>query len=201
MSKTRSRPAADDARSTRRSPVEQEGTATSRVADEGSAGRPAASAEQPSRSEASEAPLLRSVDLSAADSAADMLVKIAKEYQSGILDSVRFGLNAALDHARNLAETPREAKDGLKSESAAGHLPPEFDKAAAAFRAETLDLMQANLAASLGYARELAGAKSAADLAEISGSQARKQCELMLKQAGALKSLAARVSKPGSGEA
>jgi hypothetical protein len=61
--------------------------------------------------------------------------------------------------------------------------------------------MKANVAASLGYARELAGAKSAADLAEISGSQARKQCELMLKQAGALKSLAARVSKPGSGEA
>jgi hypothetical protein len=41
----------------------------------------------------------------------------------------------------------------------------------------------------------LAGTKTPAEFVELSGRQARKQCELMLKQAGALKSLAVAIAK------
>ena len=67
--------------------------------------------------------------------------------------------------------------------------------AAAEFRAEALELMKANVITTLEYARELAGTTTAAEFVELSGRQARKQCELILKQAGALKSLAQTITK------
>jgi hypothetical protein len=60
----------------------------------------------------------------------------------------------------------------------------------AKFRAEALELMKANVITTMEYAQELAGTTTAAEFVELSGTQARKQCELILKQAGALKSLA-----------
>ncbi len=55
--------------------------------------------------------------------------------------------------------------------------------------------MQANVAGALNFARELAGARSAAEFIELSGAHARKSCELMLKQADAMKSVAEAVAK------
>jgi hypothetical protein len=56
-------------------------------------------------------------------------------------------------------------------------------------------LMRANMVTTLEYARELAGMKTPAEFVELSGKQARRQCELMLKQAGALNSLALAIAK------
>jgi hypothetical protein len=66
---------------------------------------------------------------------------------------------------------------------------------AAEFRAEALELMKANVITTLEYARELAGATTAAEFVELSGTQARKQCELILKQASSLMSLAQTITK------
>jgi hypothetical protein len=66
---------------------------------------------------------------------------------------------------------------------------------AAEFRAEALELMKANVITTLEYARELAGTTTAAEFVELSGTQARKQCELILKQAGSLMSLAQTITK------
>jgi hypothetical protein len=63
------------------------------------------------------------------------------------------------------------------------------------FRDEALELMKANAITTLEYARELAGTTTAAEFVELSGTQVRKQCELILKQAGALKSLAQTITK------
>ena len=67
--------------------------------------------------------------------------------------------------------------------------------AAAEFQSEALELMKANAITTLEYARELAGTTTAAEFVELSSAQARKQCELILKQAGTLKSLAQRITK------
>jgi hypothetical protein len=64
---------------------------------------------------------------------------------------------------------------------------------AAEFGAETLELMKANVITTLEYAGELAATTTAAEL--LSGTHARKQCELILKQAGALKSLAETITR------
>jgi hypothetical protein len=55
--------------------------------------------------------------------------------------------------------------------------------------------MKANVITTLQYARELAGTTTAAEFVERSGAQVRIQCELMLKQAVALKSLARTITK------
>jgi hypothetical protein len=56
-------------------------------------------------------------------------------------------------------------------------------------------MMKANVITSLEYARELAGTTTAAEFVQLSGTQARKQCELILKQAGSLRSLAQTITK------
>jgi hypothetical protein len=55
--------------------------------------------------------------------------------------------------------------------------------------------MKANVITTLEYARVLAGTITAAEFVELSSAQPRKQCELILKQAGALKSLAQTMTK------
>ena len=69
------------------------------------------------------------------------------------------------------------------------------------FRAEALELMKANVITTLEYARELAGTTTAAEFVELSGTQARKQCELILKQAGSLMSLAQTITKSSAYDA
>jgi hypothetical protein len=65
----------------------------------------------------------------------------------------------------------------------------------AKFRAEALELIKANVITTLEYAQDLAGTTTAAEFVELSGTQARKQCELILKQAGSLTSLAQTITK------
>jgi hypothetical protein len=211
MSKTQSRRPANDTRPARRSLVEVTAAARSAV-DEGLLAAPAAHAvaDDPIRSrppakssalpeqataptspEAANAPS-RGVELAASDTAADMVVKIAKDYQNGILDSIKLGLNAALDHAKDFAEA-RGGNEENKT-SLEGTVPTVLGEAAAAFQAEVLELMKANVATSLQHARELAVAKTAAEVVELSATRAREQCELLLKQADALKSLVQSVT-------
>jgi hypothetical protein len=55
--------------------------------------------------------------------------------------------------------------------------------------------MNANVITTLEYARDLSGTTTAAQFVELSSTQARKQYELILKQTGALKSLAETITK------
>ena len=135
------------------------------------------------------------------DSTAGMMVKIAKDYQNDAFENIKGSLNAALDHAKDYVETRvrREAasKDNDGS-SLEGKFLTVFKEAATEFRAEAVELMKANVITTLEYTRELAGTRTLAEFVELSSAQARRQCELMLKQAVALKSLAQTITKSGS---
>jgi hypothetical protein len=139
----------------------------------------------------------RSCELVDSDSTAEMVVKIAKDYQNSAFESIKDSLNAALDHAKDFAETRMGGEAGSKDHGDAS--PNNFltvlNAATAEFRAEALELMKANVITTLEYARELADTTTAAEFVELSTAQARKQCELILKQAGALKSLAQTITK------
>jgi hypothetical protein len=121
------------------------------------------------------------------DSTAEMFAKITKDYQNRTFESVKVSLNAALDHAKDFVE-PRHR----------GASPDNFltalNGAAAQFGA-ALELMNANVITTLEYARDLSGTTTAAQFVELSSAQARKQCELILKQASALRSLAETIVK------
>src|SRR5215468_2796191 len=138
MSKTRIGRPASNIRSARRSLVELT-AAASRAVDDGllvtSAGLIAAPPDDSSRSkqaaetsdraivtttlvsvaipESLNAAVSRSDELVGSDTAAEMFVKIARDYQNRAFESVKVSLNAALDHAKDFVE-PRvrsEAKD------------------------------------------------------------------------------------------
>jgi hypothetical protein len=132
------------------------------------------------------------------DSTAEMMVKIAKDHQNTALESIKVSLNAVLDHAKDFVE-PRVGSDATSRDS--GGYSPESNflttlkEAATEFRAEAADLMKANVIANLEYTRELAGATTLAEFVELSSAQARKQCEFILRQADALKSLAQTIVK------
>ena len=223
MSKTRIRRPASDIRPSRRSLVELT-AAASRAIDDGllvtSASLIAASPDDPPRSEpAAKAPdrtmvagqvpapipvavpeslnkaAARSAELVDSDSTAEMVVKIAKDYHNRAFENIKLTINAALDHARDFAETRVGSEGALKGHGGAINNFLTVLRTATEFRAEALELMKANVITTLEYARELAGTTTAAEFVELSGTQARKQCELILKQAGALKSLAQTITK------
>jgi hypothetical protein len=215
MSKTRIRRRASDTRSARRSLVELT-AAASRAVDDGlfvtSASLIAAPPDDSSRSEQAaktsdravvarrattsvpvaipeslNAAVSRSDELVDSDTTAEMFVKIAKDHQNRAFESVKGNLNAALHHAKDLVE-PRNG----------GTSPDNFLTAlngAAAQFAAALELLNANVITTLEYARDLSGTTTAAQFVELSSAQARKQCELILKQASALRSLAETIVK------
>jgi hypothetical protein len=218
MRKLRLKPPANDTRPTRRSLVELT-AAASRAVDDGMLVMPSslvmisgddpsraeelaqtpvrtAAAEQPAAPAAAEpvtGPPARSAALPEPDDTAEMLVQIAKDHQARALDGVRLGLDAMLDYARDLVRTPadRGEHDGRAKQD--GNL-----RAATAYRSEAIDLVKANIATALDYAHGLAGATTSADFVELSSTLARRQCELVLKQAAALQSLARGLTKPGT---
>jgi hypothetical protein len=222
MSRTPTRRPASNTRSGRRSLVELT-AAASRAVDDGlvvlSASLIAASPDDPSRSEhaakasdrtvatrqatapipAAAASLKAAMSLVDSDSTAEMAVRIAKDCQNRIFENVKISLNAALDHAKNLTETPVKSASNDDSDSS---LESDFlmvlEGAAAEFRAEAIELMKANVITTLKYARELAGATTVAEFVELSSAQAPRQCELILKQSDALKSLAQTILKSRS---
>jgi hypothetical protein len=224
MSKTRIRQSASDIRPARRSLVELTAVA-SRAIDDGllvtSASLIAASTDDPPRSEPAAkthdrtmvagqvtAPIPVAVpeslneaaahngELVDSDSTAEMVVKIAKDYHNRAFENIKLALNAALDHAKDFAETRVGSVWALKGHGGA-ILENNFltEGTTAEFRAEALELMKANVITNLEYARELAGTTTAAEFVELSSTQARKQCELILKQAGSLMSLAQTITK------
>ena len=135
------------------------------------------------------------------DSTAGMMVKIAKDYQNEAFENIKVSLNAALDHAKDYVETRVRSEAASKDNdgsSLEGNFLTVFKEAATEFRAEAVELMKANVITTLEYTRELAGTRTLAEFVELSSAQARRQCELMLKQAVALKSLAQTITKSGS---
>ena len=213
MSKTRTGRPASNTRSARRSLVELT-AAASRSVDDGlfmvSAGLIAASPEDPPRSEHATktsdrtvvarqvtAPIPQvaealntAVSLVDSDSTAEMAVKIAKDYQNRVFENIKVSLNAALDHAKDFADNGGSSLEN--------NFLTVLKGAATEFRAEAVELMKANVIRSLEYARELADTTTVAEFVELSSAQVPKQCELILKQADALKSLAQTILKSRS---
>ena len=134
------------------------------------------------------------------NSTAEMMVRIAKDYQNKALEGIKGSMNAALDHAKDLAETRvgSGAASRDRGSSPDSNFLTSLKGATTEFHAEALELMKANVITNLEYARGLAGTTSMAEFVALSSAQARKQCELMLRQAGALKSFARTITKPGA---
>lgn len=188
MSKGSSRRPPGERRAARKSLVELTELA-SRTIDDGQplapAGSIAAAAERTP-------PGAQSGELPASASSADLAVKIAKEFQARALEDFELTMSAALDHARDLVETRLPAAGTSKGDQAAnpGDAVLTGLRTAAQCHAESLALVKANFEAALDYAQELMGARTPAEFVEVSSKLARKQCELAVKQASALKSLA-----------
>ena len=200
MSEPSSRRLPSDRRLARRSLVELTAVA-SRALEKGLpvAPSPAALDRTPPRALAETEPVVeaREVKAEAAsgqcnppESSAAMAVEIAKDFQARALEDFRLGINAALDYARDLVDTR-----GAQSEATKGRLRVEQPVvtglgAAAQYRAEWSELLKVNVGVAMDYARALVQAKTPAEFIALSSEHARKQCEVALKQAGALKSLA-----------
>jgi hypothetical protein len=212
MGKPRSKPPADVARARRRSLVALT-SEVSRAVDEGLATplSPVTVVLQDVPQLAQAAPASTTVPAQEAASAivatpeprssttVDLIVEMAKDCQARALDGMKAGADAALDYAKDLAQprlaggTP-EVDGGAAAESRL----IEAIGTAAECRAVVLELMKVNAGATLEYARELGRARTLAELLELSSTHARKQCELVLKQAELLRSLAQNMTKPGA---
>ena len=223
MRKLRLKPPANDTRPMRRSLVELT-EAASRAADDGlvlmptslvmispdimprleeavpmPARRAAPRKAAPRAARAALEPPPRAEALPQSDSAAEMLVQIAKAQQARALDSMRLSFAAAMDFAKDLSRTPMPADRDPPQEAKARDNKTKANPlagAAAEYRAEAVELATANLAAALEYARGLAGTRTGADFVSLSSVLARKQCELMLRQAAVLQSFARKMMKP-----
>ncbi|WP_439398365.1 phasin family protein [Bradyrhizobium sp. PMVTL-01] len=113
----------------------------------------------------------------------DFAVEIIRDMQARTLETMRAGVHAALDYARDLASPESDLLQGPAAEC----------------HAIVLELMKVNAGATLQYTRSLGRARTLSELIELSSSHARKQCELVLQQAESLKPFAHNTTKPGSG--
>lgn len=228
MSKTRNRRQASDARPARRSLVDLS-AAVSRAVDDalrptsvnpvaalpdyplssghavakrgrGKLVNPTATTDTIAGAQAAKADPVCESERMVSDSATEMMVKITKDYQGRVLDTIKASLNAALDQARDFAETGR-ANEQQSAPRAENPLLVALGDVTAACSAEALDLMQENFTIALDFARELAGVRTASEFVALSGTQARKSCELALRQADSLKSLARAVAEERDGGA
>jgi hypothetical protein len=148
--------------------------------------------------ESQNAVVSRNDELADCDTTAAMMVKIAKHHQNRVFENIKVSLNVALDHAKDFAE-PRIGSEVAKKDGRDSSVKSNFltvlEGATADFRAEVLELMKANVIATLEYARDLSGTTTVAEFVRLSSAQAPKQCELILKQAGTLKLLAQTIMK------
>jgi hypothetical protein len=129
----------------------------------------------------------QSCDLSSVDGTAALAVKAVKELQDTALEDFKVGMNAVLDHARDVVDTRKPSADHvarLEDPVAAGV------GAAERYRAESLELARASLETAIDHARGLIRARTLAECVELSGKLARKQCAFAIRQAGAFKSFA-----------
>ena len=221
MGKPRSRPPADVARVRRRSLMELT-AAVSRTIEEGlietppgpvtvsrddrprseQTMRPPAvrtpALKTPCRTTAAQKPIPEAVDESVAmlssvetssrptqfqefKSTADLIVEVAKDMQACVLDTMKAGVHAALDYTKDIASSESDLLEGPAAEC----------------HTMMLELMKVNAGASLHYTRELSRARTLSELIELSSTQARKQCELVLQQSELLRSLLPNGTTPG----
>ena len=164
----------------------QEAKTTSIDATQAAAPSPVAGGEAPNVTES------RKDELLDTDSTAETFAEIAKDYQNRAFEQMRANLESVLKHAKGFAEK------GAASEATpiqGSGLLEVLKVVTEKFNAEALDMVKANAITTVEYARELAKTKTAAVFIELSSAQARKQCELILKQAGALKAAAQVITK------
>jgi hypothetical protein len=117
------------------------------------------------------------------DSTAALAAKMTKELQARAFEDFRAVMDAALDHARDVVDA-RGAAVASKG-----------DRAAAQYRTVSVELVNAHIETALDCATDLIRATTPARFVEVSSGLVRKQCELALRQASALKSLVQAVAK------
>jgi hypothetical protein len=140
------------------------------------------------------------------DSTTEMAARIARDYQTRVLENMKVSMNAALDYAKGLANT-RMPTDAMSNATAEGegkrravsgleNSIPTVPGAAAKYRAKAFELTKATTDSTLEYARQLVHVRTPSELVELSSTHARKQFELILRQTNGLRSFAQTVTKP-----
>jgi Phasin protein len=207
MNEPSSRRPPSDRRPARRSLVELTAVASRAVQDGLPVAPPNLAPERPRRREQAEQsepttaarvaePKAANREPNARDSSAELTVKIAKEFQARALQDFSLSMNAVLDYAKGLFET-RTPAGGAARDCPKPEAPVVTGlEAAAQYRAKSAELVKANVESTMDYARALASAKTPAEFIVLSSEHARRQCEFVVKQTGALKSLARSVAKP-----
>jgi len=121
--------------------------------------------------------------------------KAAKEYRSWMLEQMKASINTGLDHANRLdAASSLTVVEGTGQRSRAQEnstIPeseselPAAAKTAEEYRIKAIELINANVNATLDYAQQLAAVTSPAEFLALSTSHARKHFELMMTHAAA----------------
>ncbi|MCK1737036.1 hypothetical protein IVA79_24450 [Bradyrhizobium sp. 138] len=124
---------------------------------------------------------LPSTPLQSADTST-LAVEIAKEMQTRAFEAMNLGLHTAFEYTKDIANPEGDILDG----------------AAAECHALVLELMKMNAGAALQYTRELSRVRTLSQWIELSGSHARKQCELVRQQTELLKSMTSNARTPGA---
>jgi hypothetical protein len=130
--------------------------------------------------------------------------RAAKDYQAWMLGQMKTNIRAALEYANGL--TSVGARPDLQAKPDAGDQGPDADsrgsdgaappivKVADEYRAKAFELMNANINSTLDYAQRLVGVRTPTEFSELSTSHARKQMELIVKQATELGSIAQKLA-------
>ena len=124
----------------------------------------------------------------------------AKDYRARMLENLKVNINAAPAYANGLAGanlptgvTERTADQPRKPEVGSDTLEARLPAAAPAakdYRAKAVELINANVNATLDYAQRLGAVKSAAEFIELSTSHAHRHLEMIMKHAAGLTALA-----------
>ncbi len=124
----------------------------------------------------------------------------AKDYRTWMLENLKVTVNAAPADANGLAGAnlptgiaERTANQPRKPEVGSDTLEerlPTSTPAARDYRAKAVELINANVNATLDYAQRLGTVKSAAEFIELSTSHAHRHLELIMKHAAGLTALA-----------
>lgn len=125
---------------------------------------------------------LPSTPLQSAGNTSTLAVEIAKEMQTRAFEAMNLGLHTAFEYTKDIANPEGDILDG----------------AAAECHALVLELMKMNAGAALQYTRDLSRVRTLSQWIELSGSHARKQCELVRQQTELLKSMTSNARTPGA---
>ncbi len=126
--------------------------------------------------------------------------KSARDYRTSMLEDLKVNIAAAPDCANGLASAnlppgfagiaagqprEREADSHTLERQLPVATPPAEDFRAKDYRAKAVELINANVNATLDYAQRLGNVTSAAEFIELSTNHARKHFELIMKHAAA----------------